>query len=73
MDRKTRLMNLNWNCKDFKAVWRGTSTGGFVNSRNIDLSKFHRQRLVNFCLDKPLCDAKFSEYNTCVEGGCELM
>lgn len=65
---------VSWKNKLFKAIWRGTSTGGNYSSFEPHYSIFHRQRLVTFCSNlRQYCDAKFSGYGECDSEACREM
>lgn len=78
---------IRWEDKQFKAIWRGASTGGnYEPTRGFRLcppvpfeqgephySKFHRQKLVGLCKNNSDCDAKFSKYSQCSPQNCEAM
>ena len=63
---------MTWKQKEFKAIWRGSSTGGDVgdafckypgfNPGVTHFSQFHRQRMVGLCAKIDHCDAVFSSY-----------
>lgn len=55
----------SWKDKVFKAIWRGSATGGLYNSFIPDFRDYHRQRLVSLCANISNCDAKFTGYGTC--------
>ena len=65
--------DIDWRDKRFKAVWRGTTTGGSFSDDSLHYSLFHRQRLVALCSAIDECDAKFSSYYQCRQDICDAM
>lgn len=70
----TTLTDIPWTNKTFKAVWRGSTTGGgYRTGDGHDFKQYHRQRLVNACAGIADCDAKFSAYIQCDPMLCNQM
>lgn len=64
---------LPWSSKQFKAFWRGSSTGGFFHQSSPHYSNSHRHRLVSACSKLKDCDAHFSGYLQCDASECKAM
>ena len=59
-----------WKDKQFKAVWRGSTTGGDFGKPDSIYSTFHRHRFVEYCSSIEACDVKFSSYKQCNYAVC---
>ena len=64
---------MDWSEKEFKAIWRGSSTGGDYTKPEANFEVFHRHKFIDLCGRIKDCDAGFTSYVQCSVYNCLKM